>query len=61
MRSGKKWPLWKGYSLCKMVSLGQPLKLAKTCEKRLYSIKAGLCKERLEKTANIRKKETDIR
>ena len=40
----------------KMVSWGQPLKLAKACEKRLYKhIGAGLCKEQLEKPANIRK------
>ena len=34
--NGEKWPLCKGYSLCKMVSLGQKLKLPKICEKRLF-------------------------
>ena len=42
-------------SLCKMVSLGQKIKLLKTCEKRLYNhIIVVLCKKRIEKTANIR-------
>ena len=34
-----KWPNWPrcmGYSPCKMVSLGQKLKMPKRCEKRLY-------------------------
>ena len=45
----------KGYSLCKMVSLGQKLKMPKTCEKPFYkNIKVVLCKKPLEKTPNIR-------
>ena len=33
------------YSLCKMVSLGQTLKMPKTCEKPFYkNIKVVLCK-----------------
>ena len=31
----QKWPQCKGYSLCKVVSLGQKLKLRKACEKQL--------------------------
>ena len=30
--NGQKWPLCKGYSLYKILSLGQKLKLPKTCE-----------------------------
>ena len=32
----QKWALCKGYSLCKMVSLGQKSKSPKTCDKRLF-------------------------
>ena len=54
--NGQKWPQWKGYSPCKILSLGQKLKLPKTCEKPLYKhIRVVLCKKRLQKTANIRK------
>ena len=46
---------FKGYSLSKMVSLGQKLKMPKTCEKRFYkNIRVVLCKKRLKKTPNIR-------
>ena len=52
----QKWPQCKGYSLCKVVSLAQKLKISKTCDKRLYKhIRLVLCKKRLQKTANIRK------
>ena len=52
----EKWLLGKHYSLCKMVSLRQNIKLPQTCVKRLYKhITFVLCKRRLEKTANIRK------
>ena len=45
----------KGYSLWKVVSLGQKIKLPKTCEKLFYKhIKDVLCKKRLQKTINIR-------
>ena len=48
-------PSCKGYSLCKMVSLGQKLKFTKTCEKRFFNhIRVVLCKKQLEKTPNIR-------
>ena len=54
LENWQKWPLGKGYSLCKMVTLGQKIKLLKTCEKRLYNhIIVVLCKKRIEKTASI--------
>ena len=50
----QKWPQCKGYRLCKMVSLGQKLKMPKTCDKTLYKhIRLVLCKKRLQKAANI--------
>ena len=50
----QKGPQCKGYSLCKMVSLGQKLKMPKTCDKRFYKhIRLVLCKKRLQKAANI--------
>ena len=43
------------YSLCKIVSLGQKLKLSKTCEKPFYkTIRVVLCKKPLKKITNIR-------
>ena len=45
----------KGYSLWKMVSLGQKLKMPKTCEKLFHNdIRVVLCKKPLEKKPNIR-------
>ena len=42
------------YSLCKMVSLGQKLKMPKTCKTPFYkNSRVVLCKKRLEKTSNI--------
>ena len=50
----QKWPHCKGYSVCKMVTLGQKLKMPKTCDKRLYKhIRLFLCKKRLQKATNI--------
>ena len=47
--------LSKGYSLCKMFSLGQKLKCLKTCEKHIYKdTRVVVCKKALEKTRNIR-------
>ena len=61
MRRFWKSAIFKGYSpcrdysLCKMVSLGQKLKMPKTCEKPFYkNIRAALCKKPFEKTPNIR-------
>ena len=46
----EKWPLSKGHSLCKMVSLRQKIKLLKTCEKRLHKhITAVFFKKRSKK------------
>ena len=53
-KNWQKWPQCKGYSLCKMVSLSQKLKMPKTCDKRLYKhIRPVLCKKRLQKVPNI--------
>ena len=53
---GENWPPRKGYSLCKMISLGQKLKMPKRCQKRFYDhIKVVVCKKALLKTPNIRK------
>ena len=44
----------KGYSLCKMVTFGQKLKMPKTCEKPLYrNNRAVLCKKSLAKNPQI--------
>ena len=48
-------PSWKGYRLCKMVSLAQKVKMPKRCEKRFYKhVRVVLCKKLHEKTPNIR-------
>ena len=48
-------PSCKGYSLCKMVSLGQKLKMPKIVENQFYkNIRVVLCKKPLQKTPNIR-------
>ena len=55
MRRFLKSATWKGYSLGKMVSLGQKLKFRKTREKRFFNhIRLVLCKTPLENTPNIR-------
>ena len=52
----QKWPLSKGYSLCKMVSLGRKLKWPKTGHKWHYKhIRVVLCKKRFDERANIQK------
>ena len=52
---GQGWLRRKGYSLCKMVSLGQKLKMPKRCEKQLYEhIKFFLCQKALQNTPNVR-------
>ena len=54
--NSQNWPRGKGYRLCKIATLGQKLKMPKTCEKRFYShIRVVVCKKRLEKTPNIGK------
>ena len=51
----EKWPQCKGYSLCKMVSLGQKIKLPWMRKKRFHKYNTDvLCKKRLQKTLNIR-------
>ena len=55
-QNGQNWPWCMGYSPCKMVSLGQKLKIRKRCEKRFYDhIKLVVCKKPLQKPPNIRK------
>ena len=50
----QKRPQCKGYSLCKVVTLPQKIKMPKTCDKRLYKhIRLVLCKKGLQKAANI--------
>ena len=52
----QKWPPSKGYRLCKILTLGQKLKMHKNMLKPfLQHIAVVLCKKRLQKTANIRK------
>ena len=48
-------PSCKGYSPCKILTLGQKLKFQKTCQNPFYkSFTDGLCKKLLEKRPNIR-------
>ena len=48
-------PSSRGYSLCKMFSLGQKLKLPKTCQKPFFKkSRVVLCKKTFEKNPNIR-------
>ena len=55
-RKLEEWPPSKGYSLCKIVTLGQKLKMqTRILKKFLQEIAVVLCEKRLEKTANIRK------
>ena len=55
--NGQRRPQCKGYSPCKILSLGQKIKLPKTCQKRFYKhIRVVLCKKWLEETAIIRKR-----
>ena len=50
----QKWPQCEVYSLCKMVSLAQKLKIPKKSDKRLSKhIRLVLCKKQLQKAANI--------
>ena len=54
--NSQKWPISKAYSLCKIVTLGQKLKMQKNMLKTfLQHIAIVLYKKRLEKTANVRK------
>ena len=47
-------PSSKGYRLCKIIGLGQKLKMPKACEKRFFrNISVVLCKKPLEKIPNI--------
>ena len=47
----------KGYRFCQMVSLGQKIKMPKTCEKPFYkNIRGFLCKKPLEQTTKYSRK-----
>ena len=62
LKLAKKWLQCKGYSPCKILSLGQKIKLPKTCEKRLHKhIKVVLCKKRFQITAYILKMEAFLK
>ena len=55
-KNGQIYPRRKGYSPCKMVSLGEKLKMPKRSEKLLYDHIRGLvCKKPLHKSFKIRK------
>ena len=55
-KNGQNCPRRKRYSLCKMVSLGQKLKMPKRCEKQFYEHnRVVVCKKPLPKTPCIRK------
>ena len=55
-KNWQKWPPSKGYSLCKMVTLSQKIKMQNSMLKTfLQDIAVVLCKKRLQKTAHIRK------
>ena len=48
--------------LCDMVSLGQKLKIPKTCEKPFYkNTRVVLCKKRLEKNPKYSRNETYLK
>ena len=56
-QNGQNEPQCMGYSPCKMLSLGQKLKMPKRCEKRFYDhIEVVVCKKLLQKTPIIDKK-----
>ena len=47
-------PSCNGYSLCKIVSLGQKLTFKETCDKRFFNhVRLVLCKKPIEKTPNV--------
>ena len=48
--NSQNWPRGKGYRLCKIATLGQKLKMPKTCEKRFYNhIRVVVCKKQARK------------
>ena len=53
-KNTKSFSSYNGYSLCKMVSLGQKLQMPKTCKQPFYkNSRVVLCKKWLQKTPNI--------
>ena len=62
LKIAKNWPRGKGYRLCKIATLGQKLKMPKTCEKRFYNhIRVVVCQKGPEKTPNIRKNKSILK
>ena len=58
-KNGQKWPQCKGYSLCQILSLGQKIKLRKTCKKRFQNkntLELFNGEKRFQQTANIPKR-----
>ena len=54
-------PSCKGYSLCKMVNLGQKLKIPKTCKKPFYkNIKVVLWNKQLKKNTKYSRNERSL-
>ena len=52
----------KGYSLCKMVSFGQKLKMPKTCNKPFYkNTRVVLCKKTARKSTKYWRNETILK
>ena len=50
----KNRPSSKGYSLCKIITLGQKLKFEKACQNPFHkSLRVFVCKKPLQKTLNI--------
>ena len=55
-KNGQIWPRCMGYSPCKTFSLGQNLKMQRTCEKQLYDhIWVVVCKKPLQKYLTFEK------
>ena len=55
-QKGQNWPPCKGYSLSKIVTLAQKLKLSKAYAKQLYKhIWVVVCKKPLQETSNSQK------
>ena len=52
----------EGYNVCKMISLGQKLKMPKTCGKPFYNnIRDVLCKKPLKKNNKYSRNETILK
>ena len=62
MRHFENRPSRKGYSLCKILTLGQKLKFQKICQNPFYkSFTVLLCKKPLQKTTKYSRNETILK